>query len=135
MTTEKKITLKEAYESVGETIQRGDLLRGADEVLYVDGWSYALSEDPVILYRAAKIQHEVTDLISRNGKQIYPKVEEVTSLPYSLPYSRQYSRQWGELVKFYAVKQHMDIMHAQELANLLFDYVCGIITHNEKMGE
>ena len=72
-------TLKEAYESVGETIQVGDIIdRWAwrQIVQSVDGWYFTdKTTDSDMCYLAEKIEGSWIKHIERNGKQIYPKRE------------------------------------------------------------
>lgn len=125
-------TLKEAYESVGETIKLGDVLCGERGVEYVEGWNYALEGDSVLLYRAEKIKHEVTDTIFRNGKQIYPKVEEA---PWNLGiYSKEQKEAWSNLeASLRQFKERNEFGDSAILANTIFAMINATIKENKKM--
>ncbi len=67
-------TLKQAYESIGETIQVGDVLYDNTiyKIEYVEGWYFAYSKLPETLAVAERFQIGPTFTIHRYGKQIYP---------------------------------------------------------------
>lgn len=121
-------TLREAYESIGTLPQVGDIierLTWRQIVQSVDGWYFTERDtEPDICYSAAKIEGRWFKYIERNGKQIYPKVEKALALP-------AYYKEGNALIKFYAERLNVDIIAAQELTNLLFDYVCAIIEYKE----
>lgn len=82
-------TLKEAYESVGLTMQNGDRIKSADpkhwhrrsELINVDGDYYQLSDEVGygIFRKATAVAVEDGVLIWRGKKQIYPKVNNQES--------------------------------------------------------
>lgn len=74
-------TLKEAYESVGEKIQVGDRLGEYMKIKWVDGWFFDVrtysGDYYTVLDSSRYYIGEIGLPIRRNGKQIYPAIEEV----------------------------------------------------------
>ena len=71
-------TLKEAYESVGLTMQNGDQLwhhtRCFLTIRWIEGSCFEFKADSLTVYRWDLYQG--IEKITRDGKQIYPKVED-----------------------------------------------------------
>ena len=125
-------TLREAYESVGLCPEMGDII-GVHKIedMFVTGEG----SDFISFYKEEQDAREwyctsdnwadqKVPIIRRRGKQIYPKVEKALALP-------AYYKEGNALIKFYAERLNVDIIAAQELTNLLFDYVCVIIEYKE----
>ncbi len=84
MTTEK--TIREAYESIGSTPQVGDIIdhrepstwQGYPPITWVDGWYFDTSTHGdlgSLVHNASVRKMSIHWIITRNSKQIYPKVE------------------------------------------------------------
>ena len=77
-------TLKEAYESVGETLQVGDCLGEHIKIRWVDGWFFddnPYSKNYCTVFDSSRFFiGEISLPIRRNGKQIYPKVEKASAM-------------------------------------------------------
>lgn len=77
-------TLKEAYDSVGLKLQVGDQLGNCGKIRFVDGWCFDY-DDPedvkmLVVYDGRRYTLNANFLpITRDGKQIYPKIEESTN--------------------------------------------------------
>jgi len=72
-------TLKEAYESVGEKMQLGDLIEnsaGQGHIIkFLDGWYFDFEDCAECIFRA-DTYGAYRRKVFRNCKQIYPKVED-----------------------------------------------------------
>lgn len=68
----KTITLKQAYESIGETIKVEDHLQDAGIVKFVDGWYFDYSTCPLTTCVASNWKIPEDYVITRDGKQLYP---------------------------------------------------------------
>lgn len=116
-------TLKEVYESIGEVLNVGDEMGKHFKIMWVDGW-YFDDQHPVpgnsAVFDSSRFPFTDSLLpIKRNGKQIYPKVEEA---PWNLGiYSKEQKEAWSNLeASLRQFKERNEFGDSAILANTIF---------------